>query len=127
MLSRIRYKTDRGTEFSNPDALEIGTDGIIRTSIYYCDPMASGQKGGIEKNHEYIRYVLPKGSSFDVLTQWDAYKLASHINGAARASLNGLPPLKLAQLLLGKDALDAFRLHEVDADHITLTPELLKK
>lgn len=119
--------TDRGSEFSNPDALETGTDGIIRTSIYYCDPMASSQKGGIEKNHEYIRYVLTKGSSFDALTQWDTYKLANHINGAARASLNGLPPFKLAQLLLGKDALNAFRLHEVDADNIMLTPELLKK
>lgn len=37
--------TDRGTEFSNPDALETGADGTIRTSIYYCDPMACGQKG----------------------------------------------------------------------------------
>lgn len=119
--------TDRGAEFSSPDALETGADSSIRTSIYYCDPMASGQKGGIEKNHEYIRYVLPKGSSFDALTQQDAYKLASHINGAARASLNGLSPFKLAQLLLGKEALDAFRLFEVDADNITLNPRLLKK
>lgn len=119
--------TDRGGEFSNPDALETGIDGIIRTSIYYCDPMASGQKGGLEKNHEYIRYVLPKGSSFDNLTQWDAYKLASHINSTARASLNGLTPLKLALLLLGKDAVKAFRLCEVDADNIILTPELFKK
>lgn len=119
--------TDRGSEFSNPDALETDNDGVIRTQIYYCDPMASGQKGALEKNHEYIRYVLPKGSSFDMLTQWDAYKLASHINSAARASLNGTTPFKLAQLLLGQEALDAFRLREVDADRICLTPELLKK
>lgn len=119
--------TDRGSEFSNPDALETGLDGVIRTSIYYCDPMSSGQKGGLEKNHEYIRYVLPKGSSFDALTQWDVYRLASHINSAARASLNGISPLKLARLLLGEKALLAFRLREVDANDIILTPELLKK
>lgn len=71
--------------------------------------------------------MLPKGSSFDTLTQWDAYKLANHINGTARASLNGLTPLKLAQMLLGTNALDAFRLHEIDADNICLTPELLKQ
>lgn len=118
--------TDRGREFSKPDELETGQDGILRTSIYYCDPMASGQKGALEKNHEYIRYVLPKGSSFDKLTQWDAYKLASHINSTARASLNGLHPLKLAQMLLGPEALHAFRIHEIDADDIILTPELLK-
>lgn len=119
--------TDRGSEFSNPDALETGMENVIRTSIYYCDPMASGQKGALEKNHEYIRYVLPKGSSFDPLTQWNAYKLASHINGAPRASLNGLTPFQLAQMLLGSQALEAFRIREISADSVCLTPELLKK
>ncbi len=61
--------TDRGSEFSDPDALETGMENVIRTGIYYCDPMASGQKGAFEKNHEYIRYVLPKGCFFDALTQ----------------------------------------------------------
>lgn len=85
------------------------------------------KKGSLEKNHEYIRYVLPKGSSFDTLTQWDAYRLASHINSTTRASLNGMSPFKLARLLLGQNALDAFRLREIDAGTITLIPELLKK
>ena len=31
--------TDRGGEFQIPDALECGEDNLIRTSIYYCDPM----------------------------------------------------------------------------------------
>jgi len=119
--------TDRGGEFSNPDALEAGLDNFIRTSIYYCDPMASWQKAGIEKNHEYIRYVLPKGSSFDRLTQWDATRLANHINSTARASLNGLNPFRLAKLLLGEAAVSAFGLTEVPPDDICLTPELLKK
>ena len=37
--------------------------------LFYCDPRRSEQKGQIEKNHEYIRYVLPSGTSFDGLTQ----------------------------------------------------------
>lgn len=119
--------TDRGGEFSNPDALEAGIENLIRTSIYYCDPMASWQKPGIEKNHEYIRYVLPKGSSFDNLTQWDVSKLASHINSTVRASLNGLNPFKLATLLLGKEVVSAFGLREIPPDDIILTTELLKK
>jgi IS30 family transposase len=118
--------TDRGSEFSNPDALETGIDGIIRTSIYYCDPMASWQKPGIEKNHEYIRYVLPKGTRFDALTQWDATKLASHINSTARASLNGSTPFKLALMLLGQDAIKAFSLREIEPDEVNLSPALLK-
>ena len=119
--------TDRGFEFSKPDELESGINNIIRTSIYYCDPMASWQKPNIEKNHEYIRYVLPKGSSFDNLTGWDATKLASHINSTARASLNGLTPIQLAQMLLDKDAVNAFGLREISPNDIILTPELLKK
>lgn len=39
--------TDRGSEFGDPDSLETGVNGIQRTSIYYCDPMRSGQKGGM--------------------------------------------------------------------------------
>lgn len=119
--------TDRGTEFSNPDNLETGIDNVIRTSIYYCDPMASWQKASIEKNHEFIRYVLPKGSSFDNFTQWDTTKLASHINSTARASLNGLAPIQLAQMLLDKDAFHAFGLREISPNDIVLTPKLLKK
>lgn len=89
--------------------------------------MASWQKPGIEKNHEYIRYILPKGSSFDSLTQWDVTKLSSHINSTARASLNGLAPIKLAQLLLDKGAVNVIGLREIPPNDIILTPELLKK
>ena len=63
-----------------------GIDNIIRTSIYYCDPMCAWQKPGVEKSHKYIRYILPKGSSFDKLTQWDVDRIMNHINSSARAS-----------------------------------------
>lgn len=119
--------TDRGTEFSSPDTLECGIDNAIRTSIFFCDPMASWQKPGIEKNHEYIRNILPKGSSFDKLTQWDILKLANHINSTARASLNGRTPLELAQLLLEKHSFNAFGLKEIPCDDIILKPKLLKQ
>lgn len=119
--------TDRGVEFSKPDEIETGIDNVIRTSIYYCDPMASWQKPGIERNHEFIRCVLPKGSTFDNLTQWDVTKLASHINSTARASMNGLAPIQLASMLLDKNAVNAFGLREISPDDITLTPKLLTK
>jgi len=119
--------TDRGGEFSNPLSLETSIGNIARTSIYYCDPMASWQKPGIEKNHEYIRYVLPKGSSFDSLTQWDVIRMINHINSSARASLNGRTPFELASLLLGPDAVNALGLHMIQPDDIILTPKLLKK
>ena len=118
--------TDRGSEFSDPDALETGFENTIRTSIYYCDPMCAWQKPGVEKSHEYIRYILPKGSSFDKLTQWDVNKVMNHINSSARASLNGLPPIRLAQLLFDQETLNAFKLREISPDDIILTPDLIK-
>ena len=63
--------TDRGSEFGDPDSLETGLTGIQRANIYYCDPMRSGQKGGVENVHTMLRMVLPKGTSFEFLTQWD--------------------------------------------------------
>lgn len=118
--------TDRGTEFSNPDALECGDQGIIRTSIYYCDPMASWQKGQCEKNHEYIRKILPKGSSFDGLTQADINLVMSHVNSTPRQSLGGLTPLALAKMMLPAELLDFFSLTEIAPDDVILTPDLLK-
>jgi len=118
--------TNRGGEFQNPEALETGVDNIIRTGIYYCDPMCAWQKPGVEKSHEYIRYILPKGSSFDALTQWDADRVMNHINSSARASLNGLPPIRLAQLLFDQETYNAFKFREISPDDIILTPDLLK-
>lgn len=56
--------TGIGLEFSNPSAIERDTGGIRRTNMYFCDPNAPFQKGAIEVNHELIRRILPKGTSF---------------------------------------------------------------
>lgn len=72
--------TDNGSEFSNPVALEFDDAGIKKTSIFYCDPRASFQKPNVELNHEFIRRILPKGYSFDGLTQEDINLVMSHIN-----------------------------------------------
>ena len=45
------------------------------------------QKGAIEVNHELIRRVLTKGSSFDNLTQEDVTRMMNHINSYKRKKL----------------------------------------
>lgn len=92
--------TDNGTEFQNRAGLECGPDGEIRTKVFYCNPNAAWQKGMIEKNHEYIRLVIPKGNNMDVYTQEDITRLMNHINSEARDSLNGCTPFKLSLMLL---------------------------
>ena len=101
--------TDRGGEFKHPEALECGIDNVLRTSIYYCDPMASWQKSHCEKNHEYIRKICPQTiTTFDRLTQEDVNLMMSHINSANRESLGGLTPFKLAKLMLPEKLLKHF-------------------
>lgn len=126
-ISAFEYLlTDRGSEFGDPDALETGIDGIQRTSIYYCDPMRSGQKGGLEQAHTMLRMVLPKGSSFEFLTQWDANLITSHINSTPRESLGGRTPYSVALETMGKDVLNAFQLRPIDPDEVNLTPKLIR-
>lgn len=119
--------TDRGVEFSNPEALECGSENFIRTSIYYCDPMCPWQKPHCEKNHEYIRMICPKGTSFDSYTQYDVNRMISHINSAPRQSLGGMSPYGLARLMLPETLLDALNIREIAPDQVCLTPDLMKK
>lgn len=119
--------TDNGSEFSNPLKLEFNSNGIGRTRIFYCNPSASYQKGGIEKNHEFIRYVIPKGTSLNNYTQEDINLMLNHINSLGRKSINWSNPYELSELLLGKGILKKLNLTKVPASEIKLTPKLLMK
>lgn len=119
--------TDNGSEFSDPLSLEFNEDGISRTRIFFCNPTASYQKGAIEKNHEFIRYVIPKGTSMDELSQTQITKMINHINSLTRASLNNSTPYDLANILLDKKVLKKLNLVKVPANEIQLTKNLLKK
>lgn len=121
--------TDNGSEFKRVDELERSSDNTIRTSMFYCDPMQSGQKGRLEKNHEYIRYVIPKGTSLNQFTQEDMTLLMNHINSTKRPGLGDKSPYELVteddedmhllMKLLG--------LSPIPADEVNLTKDLLKK
>ena len=117
---------DRGAEFGDPDSLETGVTGIQRTNIYYCDPMRSGQKGGIEQAHTMLRMILPKRTTFEFLTQWDVNLITSHINSTPRESLNGRTPYDVALEAFGEDVLKAFQLRRIDPDKVVLTPKLIR-
>ncbi|MPN51640.1 hypothetical protein SDC9_199289 [bioreactor metagenome] len=81
----------------------------------------------IEKNHEYIRYVVPKGQSLDSYTQAHAIKLMNHINSEARDSLNGCTPFRLSLMLLNNRLHKLLKLCEIPADELSLKPSLLRK
>ena len=119
--------TDNGGEFKSPEALEFTSYGSQRTRIFYCDPMASWQKPRIERSHEFIRQVIPKGVSMDGFTQQDITLMTNHINSLARDSLNGLCPYDAAKKLLGRKLPKLLCLKKIDPDEVTLRPGLLKR
>jgi IS30 family transposase len=119
--------TDRGSEFTNPLAIEFNHNGERRTRVFYCDPQRSDQKGSIEVAHEFIRRILPKGSSFDQLTQDDISLMMSHINSYTRKKLNNQSARQLFSFLHGGDILTTLGIKEIPSNEINLTPLLLKK
>lgn len=119
--------TDNGSEFFDPLSIEVDKDTKeVISQIFYCDPCASWQKGAIEKNHEYIRYILPKGTSFDNLTQKDVNIITSNINSTSRDSLNGVTPYEAIKLLTSEDNIKKLGIAKIEADEVNLSQRLLK-
>ena len=118
--------TDNGPEFKDPWSIEMTANRKRRTRVFYCDPYQSNQKGRLEKSHEFIRYIIPKGRSMHNLTDEKVRLMACHINSVARDGLNGQTPFDLAELLLSKKVLTSLGLQKISPDCVILKPALLK-
>ena len=118
--------TDNGSEFKHTHEMEYTVNGQRRTRIFYCDPQASWQKAHIEKNHEYIRYVLPRGKSLNPYTPEDITVLLNHINSTRRGKLGGKTPFELADGEAFQQLKSVMGLKAIPADEVRLTPLLLK-
>lgn len=121
--------TDNGPEFKHVEDLEYTRFGEQRCMMFYCDPMASWQKGELEKNHEYIRCAIPKGTNLETFTQNDLYLLMNHINSVKRTSLHGRCPYDMVPDG-DEDMLWFMKLLKMDiipADDVHLKPSLFNK
>lgn len=121
--------TDNGSEFSNPKTIEYSDEKFtgLRTNIFYCDAGSPYQKGAIEVNHELIRRILPKGTSFNNLTQEDISLMMNHINSYKRKKLNNRSPYETFSFYHGEEVLHKLGCSPVSASDIMLKPVLLKK
>lgn len=81
----------------------------------------------IEQNHEFIRYVLTKGYSFDKLFQTDINLMINHINSLGRASLNWFAPIDVVKFTMDKEVLKKLNLKRIPTNEIQLNTKLLKK
>lgn len=120
--------TDNGPEFSNPTEIEFDIEtGEERTKIFYCHPSSPFEKGACEVNHELLRRILPKGTSFNDLTQNDINLVMSHINSYKRKKLNNVSPYDMFSTIYGKDTIDKLGLIKIEPNDVSLFPTLLKK
>ena len=81
----------------------------------------------IEKNHEFIRYILPKGSSFKNINQEDCNLIMNNINSLCRDSLNGKSPYESMLFLCDEHILNILKCYYIKPDDIILNETLLKQ
>lgn len=116
--------TDNGGEFARVDDIEIDRDGQSR--LFFCDPNRSDQKARIEKNHTLIRDILPKGTSFDGLTQEDINLVLSHVNSVKRKALNGKTAYEVFTFAYGSELAQLLGVQPIAAEEVCQSPRLLK-
>ena len=87
------YSTDNGSEFS--DFLGIIKDS--KTSIYFCHPYCSGEKGTNEKQNSMIRYFIPKKTLIENYSFEEINKIANWMNNYPRKILDYKTPLEALQ------------------------------
>ena len=116
--------TDNGEEFARVDDIEMDVRG--ESKLFFCDPNRSDQKGRIEKNHTLIRDILPKGTSFDNLTQEDINLVCSHVNSVKRAALNGKSAYELFAFTYGEEIPKLLGISKIPAEDVCQSSKLLQ-
>lgn len=116
--------TDNGGEFARVDDIEMDVRG--ESKLFFCDPNRSDQKGRIEKNHTLIRDILPKGTSFDNLTQEDINLVCSHVNSVKRAALNGKSSYELFTFTYGEEIPKLLGISKIPAEDVCQSSTLLQ-
>lgn len=111
---------DNGSKFSNPTALELDSQDNTRTHVFYCDPSAPHQRGADERNHELIRYFIPKGKSLDFYTQNDITLMMNHISSYCRESLGNKSPYDRFAFLHGESVLQSLDCIKIPANDVSL-------
>lgn len=120
--------TDNGWEFSRPEEIEFNSKtGEKLINIYYCEPYSSWQKGGIERNHEFIRYIIPKGLTFDNLTKENIIDMINNINSISRKSLNYNTSYNIFKNIYGEEITKKLHLIPIKKDEVNLSYNLLIK
>ncbi len=80
---------DNGVEFSDYQGLEKSIRGGKRTSVYYCHPYSSWERGSNENQNKLIRRHIEKGEDIDKHDEEEVRYIENWINDYPRRSFNG--------------------------------------
>lgn len=91
---REKFKTitcDNGVEFLNSKGIEKSRYTMgNRTTIFYCHPYSSWERGTNENINRMIRRFFPKGIDFDTISKKDVQRVEDWINNYPRKIFDGL-------------------------------------
>lgn len=113
---------DNGVEFTTFHNLE-----KFDINVYFTNPYRSTDKAECERNHEFIRYIIPKGKTLDIYSQEDINLMFSHINSYIRESNKNKSPFELIKERFGSEFLEAIGIRYVNPNDVILKPLLFKK
>ena len=114
--------SDNGPEFARFHEIE---EWGVRA--FFANPYRSTDKASCERNHEFIRYVIPKGRPLDGLTQAKVETLFPRINSYVRGSNENRTPYELMLARFGEGFMEAIGIRRIQAKEVCLKPSLLKE
>ena len=117
---------DNGPEFRKFHELETDENGQHLCKTFFTNPYRSTDKASCERNHEFIRYVIPKRTSLDFLTQQKVELLFSHINSYVRESNQNKTPYELMVERFGNEFMNIIGIKDIHTQNVCLKPSLLK-
>ena len=111
---RKYYIWDNGFEFQLLPLIESDPDtGELFFRVFFCDPYASFQKGGCERNHEFLRFFYQKGKTLDFIQQYELDEIFSQIDSLPRKSLGGKTSFQRFMELFQFDPSSILDIHEI--------------
>lgn len=90
-LFRKVFKTitvDNGSEFQNFEGMQKSIYKGKRTTVYYCHPYASSERGTNERLNREIRRLIPKGTDLSQYSEKDITAVQEWVNNYPRQVLN---------------------------------------
>ena len=81
---------DNGVEFSASERIETSPyTKKKRTTLYYCHPYSSWERGSNENQNGFIRRFIPKGTKMETISQSKLKRIQDFINQYPRALFDG--------------------------------------